>query len=588
MRKLCLILFTLLIAANSAFAQKVISGKSAPVRLKIEPNYVRELPPDIFVELNFEDGNNNGILEANEVALLNLSITNRGKGTAQGLLVKVSPFNEDPNLMIEDGVQIPFLYADQTTQVSIPIKAGFGIGTVQHKLKITVTEHYGYDMDPAYLVLSSLEYQEPNLVFAGLEVFDVGQGTAALNEDGKVQAGEQVRVKLVLQNIGQNVAEDTRFYVTTADNNIYLANNKGNLGDIGIGEVKEFWVTISPNKRVNVDNQLPIYLNVVNKYNRGNIEGFWLPIVLNQKPPETEIVEVKADLQKLQEQVARFEYNSKRITATTGKLINIYQLPEPKISRKNAIAIVLGVEDYKYFAKAPYATNDAKLMAQYFNQVFGIEKVFTYTNDEVSGFFFENMFNPNFGELQKAVVEGETEVFVFYSGHGLPSKDGETVYILPYDGRIEALDNQGFELSKLYSNLEALNAKSVTIFIDACFSGVSRATETYSMQNLVAMKGVSIKPKIKQPWLDNPNFIVFTSSDFEETSLGFDPSETGLFTYFVCAGLLGEADENEDGKVSSGELKEYVIEEVVQTSVKIRGQQTPRFYGNEKVILGEY
>lgn len=588
MRKTYLILITLLFAISSAFAQKVISGKSAPVRLKIEPKYVRELPPDIFVELNFEDGNNNGILEANEVALLKLSITNRGKGTAQGLLVKVNPLNNDPNLLIEDGVQIPFLYAEQTTQVSIPIKAGFGIGTVQHKLKITVTEHYGYDMDPAYLVLSSLAYQEPNLVFAGLEVFDVGQGTAALNEDGKVQAGEQVRVKLVLQNIGQNIAEDTRFYVTTADNNIYLANNKGSLGDIGIGEVKEFWVTISPNKRVDVDNQLPIYLNVVNKYNRGNIEGFWLPIVLNQKPPETEIVEVKADIEKLQEQVARFEYNSKRITATTGKLLNIYELPDSKISRKNAIAIVLGVEDYKYFAKAPYATNDAKLIAQYFNQVFGIEKVFTYTNDEISGFFFENMFNPDFGELQKAVIEDETEVFVFYSGHGLPAKDGETVYILPYDGRIEALNKQGFELNKLYSNLEALNAKNVTIFIDACFSGVSRATEIYKTQNLVAMKGVSIKPKIKQPWLDNPNFMVFTSSDFEETSLGFDPTETGLFTYFVCAGLLGEADENEDRKVTSGELKNYVIAEVVRTSVKIRGQQTPRFYGNEEIILSEY
>lgn len=588
MRKIYVILFTLLIAYCSVSAQKVISGKSAPVRLKIEPKYVRELPPDIFVELNFEDGNNNGILEANELALLNLSITNRGKGTAQGLVVKVSPLNKDPNLLIEDGVQIPFLHADQTTQVSIPIKAGFGIGTVQHKLKIMVTEHYGYDMDPAYLVLSSLEYQEPNLVFAGLEVFDVGKGTAALNEDGRVQAGEQVRVKIVLQNIGQNIAEDTRFYVTTADNNIYLANNKGNLGDIGIGEVKDFWVTISPNKRVDVDNQLPIYLNVVNKYNRGNIEGFWLPVVLNQKPPKTEIVEVKPDIEKLQEQVARFEYNSKRITATTGKLINIYQLPEPKLKRENAIAIVLGVEDYKYFAKAPYATNDANLMAQYFQQVFGIEKVFTYTNDEVSGFFFENMFNPDFGELQKAVVENETEVFVFYSGHGLPSKDGETVYILPYDGRVEALNKQGFELNKLYSNLEALNAKNVTIFIDACFSGVSRATETYSMQNLVAMKGVSIKPKIKQPWLDNPNFIVFTSSDFEETSLGFDPSETGLFTYFVCAGLLGEADENEDRKVTSGELKNYVTKEVIQTSVKIRGQQTPRFYGNEEFILGQY
>lgn len=588
MKKLYILLFAFCFASTAVYSQKIISGKSSPVRLKIEPKYARELPPDIFVELNFEDGNNNGILEANEVALLNLSITNRGKGTAQGLFVTVSPSNEDPNLFIEDGIQIPFLYADQTTQVTIPIKAGFGIGTVQHKLKIMVTEHYGYDMDPAYLVLSTLEYQEPKLVFAGLEVFDVGQGTAALTEDGKLQAGEQVRIKIVIQNIGQNLAEDIRFYVTTPDNNIYLANSKGSLGDIGIGEVKEFWVTVSPNKRVNVEDQLPVYLNVVNKYNRGNIEGLWLPVFLNKKPPKTEIVEVKADLEKLQEQVARFEYNSKRITATTGRLINIYQLPEKQITRKNAIAIVLGVEDYKYFAKAPYASNDAKLMAQYFNQVFGIEKVFTYTNSEVSGFFFDNMFNPYFGELQKAIVENETEVFVYYSGHGMPSKDGETVYLLPSDGRLEALDKQGFELNTLYSNLEALQAKSVTIFLDACFSGVSRTSENYSMQNLVAIKGVSIKPKIKQPWLDNPNFVVFTSSAFDETSLGFDPSETGLFTYYICAGLLGEADENLDRYITAGELKNYVTEEVIETSVKIRGQQTPMFYGNEEIILGSY
>lgn len=581
-------LLVLFIVANGLFAQKIISGKSSAVRLSIKPSFERELPPDIFVELNFEDGNNNGILEANEVALLKMSITNRGKGNAQGLVVKVSPYNHDPNLMIEDGIQIPFLNAGQTKQVSIPIKAGFGIASVQHKLKITVTEYYGYDMDPAYLVLSSMEYQEPNLVFAGLEVVDVGQGTAALNEDGKVQAGEQVRVKLVIQNIGRNIAEDTRFYVTTADNNIYLANNKGSLGDLAIGEVKEFWVTLSPNKRVDVENQLPVYLNVVNKYNTGNIEGFWLPINLNQKPPKTEIVEVKADIEKLQEQVARFEYNSKRITATTGRLIDIRELPEPKMTRKNSVAIALGVEDYKYFAKAPYATNDAQLMAQYFQRLFGIEKVFTYTNDEVSGFFFENMFNPDYGELQKAIIENETEVFVFYSGHGLPSKDGEKVYILPTDGRIEALDKQGYELNKLYANLEALKAKSVTIFIDACFSGVSRSSETYSMKNLVAMKGVSIKPKLKQPWLDNPDFVVFTSSAFNETSLGFDPSETGLFTYFVCAGLLGEADIDNDHKVTTGELKNYVIDQVGQTSVKIRGKQTPVFYGNEEIILGEY
>jgi hypothetical protein len=162
------------------------------------------------------------------------------------------------------------------------------------------------------------------------------------------------------------------------------------------------------------------------------------------------------------------------------------------------------------------------------------------------------------------------------------------VYLLPSDGRLEVLDRQGYELNTLYTHLDALNAGSVTIFIDACFSGVSRATETYNMQNLVAMKGVSIKPKLKQPWIDNPDFTVFTSSAFNETSLGYDPSQSGLFTYFVCAGLLGEADADTDGNITSGELKNYVIQNVSETSVKIRGQQTPRFYGNEDKILGTY
>jgi hypothetical protein len=143
-------------------------------------------------------------------------------------------------------------------------------------------------------------------------------------------------------------------------------------------------------------------------------------------------------------------------------------------------------------------------------------------------------------------------------------------------------------LNTLYANLDALDAKSVTIFIDACFSGVSRASETYDLQNLVAMKGVSIKPKLRQPWVDNPNFTVFTSSAFNETSLGFDASGTGLFTYFVCSGLLGEADEDLDGKITAGELKNYVIGNVTATSVKIRGLQTPRFYGNEEIVLGAY
>lgn len=248
----------------------------------------------------------------------------------------------------------------------------------------------------------------------------------------------------------------------------------------------------------------------------------------------------------------------------------------------------MGIEKYKNFASAPYAANDAEIMKDYFKNILGVEQVFLYTDSDVSGFFFDEKFNPDWGELQRAIVKGKTDLFVFYSGHGMPSKDGSKVYLFPSDGRIEALSRQGYDLNIFYKNLASLGAKSTTIFIDACFSGVSRASETRDIKNLVAMKGVAIKPKVDQPWETNPNFTVFSSSSFEETSLGFDPSETGLFTYFLCAGLQGKADTNGDKKITSGELKNYVIKNVSEISVKILGKQTPVFNGNEEIILGEY
>jgi uncharacterized caspase-like protein len=333
---------------------------------------------------------------------------------------------------------------------------------------------------------------------------------------------------------------------------------------------------------------LPIYLTLKNEFNRGNLDEFQLPVSLNQKPPEPSIVEVKPDLESIKQQVARFEYTSNKITANVGNIIDIRQVAPSKTKRPDAVAIIIGIEKYEYFAPAPYAANDAEVIKEYFRNVLGIQKVYTYTNDDVTGFFFDNNFDPNFGEIQKAIVKGQTDLFVFYSGHGMPSKDGSTIYLFPSDGRIEALGRPGYDLNNLYHNLEALGAKSVTVFMDACFTGDSRASEQIEPKNLVAMKGVRIKAKVIQPWLNNQSFTVFNSSDFNETSLGFDPSETGLFTYYLCAGLQGRADENADNQIAAGELQDYVTSMVKETSVKIRGIQTPQFYGNREMILAEY
>ena len=590
MKKLIVVLSGFLLFSSAAICQEYISGKSKETKFILSPEYKRGLPPILFVELNFEDKNNNRILEAEETSILNLIITNKGKGPAQGLQILVKDSIYDPAMNIQDGINIPFLYPGQSINVEVPIIAGKAIRSEKHKLTILVKEYFKYNMDTAYLYLYSKIFQEPKLVFSGLDIVDVGEGTGAIIEDGQLQAGEQVKVKLVVQNIGNNVSPNTRYSIKTASKNIYLLDTTGNLGDIAKGEVKEFWVTISPNKEEVTKGYLPIFLNLENDFDIGDLKEFQLPIRLNSTPPRTEIMEVKPDIEISTTQDARFEYKSKRIIANIGNVINIQQVPPSKTNRPDAIAIVIGIENYKYSVRAPYASNDACIVKKYFQYVLGIakENILDYTNDEVVGYFFDNKFNPESGEIYRAVKPNKTEIFIYYSGHGIPSKTGDNVFLLPCDGKIETIERQGYSLSKFFNDLDAMGAKSVTVFIDACFSGVSRTSESYQKQNLVAMKSAAIKPKINKPWLNNPNFIVYSSSAFEETSLGYDPTKTGLFTYYLCAGLQGKADLNGDKKITSGELGAYIKNNVEKTSFRMHGLQSPQFNGNSNVILGEY
>ncbi|MBL7906170.1 MAG: caspase family protein [Bacteroidales bacterium] len=576
--------FLTLLTAET-FPQKVISGQSKAQNVTIKPEYTRGLPPNLFVNLSFDDDNKNGILEANEKARLNLQITNKGKGPAQGLKITVKDNISDNDLTIRDGQEIAFIYPDKSAMVTVELTAGMWIKSAEHKLQIDVKEYFGYDMDPAILMMSTLQFQEPKLVFSGYEIFDVGEGTSALVEDGKIQAGEMVKVKLYVQNIGQNVSPGSKYSIVSKDQNVYLTGSVGELGNIGIGEVKEIWFTLSPNKRISTTGDLPINLAISNTFKRGELKDQKLPLALNSRAPEANIVKVEADIERLKAQVARFEFKSDRITANTASLIDITQAPRSLTTRTDAVGIVIGIESYDYFVPAPYADSDADIMKNYFRNTLGIEKVYDFTNKKVTGNFFDNNFNPAYGELQKAVKKGETEVFVFYSGHGIPSTAGDRVFLLPSDGRLEAIERQGYDLNTLYNSLAALNAKSVTVFLDACFSGVSRSSETNEARNLIAAKGALVRPVVAQPWLNDPGFAVFSSSDFDQTSLGYDASGTGLFTYFLAAGLQGKADANGDKKITAGELSDYISRNVSETSVKIRGLQTPRFNGNRETVL---
>jgi hypothetical protein len=590
MSNLKIVIFSFFIILRPSVYAQNIEGKSKPMQLNIVKPYIKDLPPNLYADIQFIDDNANGIIEAEEHARILLTIENKGKGPAQGLEVKVATEKYDPELQIVLPKVIRRIEPNEKREIEIGFKAGFNIKSSEHKIKIDILEHFGFDLDQATMIFNSLQYQQAKLDFIGMELYDQGEGAAPIIADGLLQAGEQVKIKVVVQNIGQNVALNSRYKVESRDPNIYIEEGEGDLGNVKIGEVKEFFIKVTPNKRVKTEKDLPIFLTVNESKLYGNISEKQLPIALQKRIQKPQIVQVKVDIDKLKKQVARVEVNSDKFTYNRSNVKNINSVPIGKMKRPNAIAIIIGIEKYEHLPAAPFAANDAEHMEKYFENTFGISKqnILKFTNEEVRGFFFRKTFDADNGLIANRIVKGETELFVFYSGHGVPDKNGDESYLFPQDGDYQYLNEQGYSLNKFYESLSKMGAKNVTVILDACFSGASRQTNILASANLTGTKavGIKVKPANIRPWENNPHFRVFASSLDDETSMGFDASESGLFSYYFMIGLQGEADTNKDKKITSEELAEFIRVNVSDLAKKMYGKpQTPVYLGEPGYVL---
>ena len=267
----------------------------------------------------------------------------------------------------------------------------------------------------------------------------------------------------------------------------------------------------------------------------------------------------------------------------------------------NGYALIIGNEDYASYQSdldvsqnVPFAAQDAESFKNYLNVMYGMPK--------------ENiilLINATYGEMSQSIAkfkklmefDGEKNNFIFYySGHGMPDEKTNDPYIMPVDISGYTV-NQAISLNKLLSDFSNANYNSCSLFIDACFSGVSRSPEP-----LIRVKGVG-KWKIKKTKSStrsfynfdlitdsdndlsdfvNPNIgkkmVLFSSSSGEETSLTDEKNQHGLFTFHLLKKL-----KESKGKITTDGLFKYVKNKVgVESIMKFNKQQTPEIlYGEE-------
>lgn len=169
--------------------------------------------------------------------------------------------------------------------------------------------------------------------------------------------------------------------------------------------------------------------------------------------------------------------------------------------------------------------------------------------------------------------DGEANVIVYYSGHGMPDESSRNAYLVPSDGIANDYQS-GYSLETLYKQLGELQTSKTIVLLDACFSGASRDGKMILQDS----KGVIVKPKTLHP---NGNTIVLSATQGDETAYPYKKKKHGMFTYFLLKKL-----QETKGEVSLGDLGTYINKQVRQNSIVENGKiQTPTISVSDKMSL---
>lgn len=235
-------------------------------------------------------------------------------------------------------------------------------------------------------------------------------------------------------------------------------------------------------------------------------------------------------------------------------------IPTTDIDNSNTFAIVIGNEKYKNVADVPFAVNDAKVFSDYLEKTLGVPREQIKLLENAG--YNDIRIAVNWLNQAMEVCEGKGKAIVYYAGHGIPNETDNSSYLLPVDG-IGNDPSSAYSLKDLYDKLSKMQAQTVTVFLDACFSGTKRDDGM-----LVAARGVAIKVKQSAP---KGKMVVFSAAQGDETAYPYQDMQHGLFTYHLLKKL-----QETKGDVTLGELGDYLKSEVKKQSfLKNNKVQTP-------------
>lgn len=251
------------------------------------------------------------------------------------------------------------------------------------------------------------------------------------------------------------------------------------------------------------------------------------------------------------------------------------------VKRSTTRALVVGVSDYAQISDLDYAHRDAAVFADFLTtnsrQKVAPGNIRLLTNEEATMGTFEKA-------MKWLVAESEADdrVIIYFSGHGdvEKSEEGLMGFLLlhnsppvnyPIGGAcpIEYLD-------QTIATLTEEKKAQVVLITDACRSGK------------LAGSAIGGPRLINSVLFDRLEKIVkIMSCDSDQYSLEDElwGEGRGLFSYHLVNGLIGLADEDENGDIFLYEIEDYIRKKVRNDSRLLGKLQIPKVRGNPETRI---
>jgi hypothetical protein len=509
-------------------------------------------PANLDASVSFREPSGNGALDGGETGSIIVDLRNRGPGSANDVRVTGRPDSASGTITLGAVAPVPRLDAHSAARVELPVSAALSSPDGRVSVTIGATEANGFGLDvPLRLTIPVREARPPRLELAGVHVDDQ-------SGDGRVSARELADVTVRVWNAGSGTARDAHATIATGDDTFLVEDRARQLtlGTMAPGEHRDLSFSFYTNTRAR---DVRVIISLTESTGRF---GATLTVPFSIDRPVAQTLDV----------VAPTPSATDSVPVAPPSLLDDVERDIPRAAAQNpdAIAVIIGIERYASLPSARFAARDARLFRQY-AATLGVpddrNHLYVRTDAEATGNEFRKLFADDGWVARR--VKPTTDLYVYFSGHGAPEIKTRTPFLLPTDADAAYPRETGYSLGTLYQQVARLNVRTVTVFLDACFTGGTRSNGTL----FGGARPIVIS--VEQPALLRDNFAVISAAGGDQIASDLPEKRHGLFTYFALLGLRGAADADGDSSVTVGELEKYLDQKVPAAAAALDREQKP-------------